>query len=189
MSNTPAIAGTDQRAMVSDALLQKALAGRTPEQITALIGETAVSAIVAAQTPPATPAASEDAGDKPMKKGKGKKDKMESEDGEYDDEDEPMAQDRAAVVFASEHSQGRERVAAECLASFPGATASQITSFLSKQPKAEPKAEAPEGTAELASAIRHNNSNLGEGGNAAPQADASAIWDKAIKANNPHINR
>lgn len=190
MSNTPANAGPDQRAMVSDALLQKALAGRSAEEITALLGTTAVSAIVAAQTPPAAPAASEeDAGDKP-KKMKGKKDKMEAEDGEYDDEeDEPMAQDRAAIVYASEHSQGRERLAADCLASFPTATGAQIAAFLAKQGKPEANAQAPEGTAELAAAIRHNNANLGAGGGAEPQADASAIWDKAIKANNPHLNR
>lgn len=172
-----------QASGVSADALASAIAGMAPADLLAAMTDEQKAAL-----PTPTPAASEDAGDKP-KKMKGKKDKMESEDAEYEDEDEPMAQDRAAVVFASEHSQGRERLAAECLASFPGATASQITSFLAKQPKAEPKAEAPEGTAELASAIRHNNANLGEGGNTAPQADASAIWDKAIKANNPHLNR
>jgi len=171
MSNTPAIAGTDQRAMVSDALLQKALAGRTPEQITALIGETAVSAIVAAQTPPVTPAASEDAGDKPKKmKGKGKKDKMESEDAEYDDEDEmeASAADTAPLATAAE-------IGNAFMAVFPSASASQILACISITDRAKAAApavasEPDEGTAELAALIKHNATNLDAGGGEAPKA-------------------
>ena len=186
--STSRFAPLTKGAQVSAEALASAIAGMSADDLKASLTADQLAALAST---PAPAASEEDAGDKPKKmKGKGKKDKMESEDAEYDDEeDEPMAQDRAAIVYASEHSQGRERLAADCLASFPTATGAQIVAFLAKQGKPEANAQAPEGTAELAAAIRHNNANLGAGGGAEPQADASAIWDKAIKANNPHINR
>jgi hypothetical protein len=185
--STSRFAPLTKGAQVSAEALASAIAGMSADDLKASLTAEQLAALAPA---PAPAASEEDAGDKPKKAGKGKKDKMEAEDGEYDDEeDEPMAQDRAAIVYASEHSQGRERFAADCLASFPTATGAQIVAFLAKQGKPEANAQAPEGTAELAAAIRHNNANLGAGGGAEPQADASAIWDKAIKANNPHLNR
>lgn len=182
---TSRFASLAKGAQVSAEALASAIAAMSADDLKAQLSAEQLAALAPAPTPAAS---EEDTGDKP-KKMKGKKGDPNCSDDEDEDDDEPMAQDRAAVVFASEHSQGRERFAADCLAAFPTATAKQITAFLATQNKREAKNEAPEGAAELAALIKHNNANLGEGGAPAPQADASALWDKAIKANNPHLNR
>lgn len=107
------------------------------------------------------------------------------------------ATDRFNAVMASEHYAGREAAAGKLLtnASMFNASAEDITGILAEMPKAEQAAlteaqqrEAAEeaGRKEMqAELAKQNNSGIdadGGKGGAEKSADATAVWDRAIKA-------
>lgn len=97
------------------------------------------------------------------------------------------ATDRSAEVFASEHSQGRERMAADCLSAFPGASAAQIVGFLAKQPQGGASDDdAAQGREMLDEMKKRGNADLGnqaDAGAPSARAKAASVWDRARKAN------
>ncbi len=67
---------------------------------------------------------------------------------------------RFRQVFGSEHTVGRESMAAACLECFPEATATEIISFLAKQSVARAEHQQAEGARELAAIIKSNSAKL-----------------------------
>lgn len=185
--STSRFASLAKGAQVSAEALASAIAGMSADDLKSTLSADQLAAL----TPAPAPAASEeDAGDKPKKmKGKDKKKDMEAEDGDYEEEDDMSASlggvhglYAAISALAPTASLGEvAKVVALAEATFAGQSAAAA-------PANEPSEEGL-GAAALASAIRHNNANLGAGGEPAASTDASAIWEKAIAANNPHLNR
>jgi hypothetical protein len=84
---------------------------------------------------------------------------------------------RVASVFASEHSQGRERMAADMLQT--SMSADEITGLLAKAPKGS------SADAMLANLATTTNPDLGAGTSAEPtgRKAAASVWDRAAASN------
>lgn len=173
MSNTSRFASLGTSGQVSGDALASAVAAMSGDELKAMLSEEQKAAL--APAPEAPPAASGADDAKPKKKGKPEN----CNEDEDEDEGAPMAADRSTIVFASEHCKGRERLAADCIASFAKASGDEIVAFLAKQPMPDADASG-EGNQELADIIRHNSANLGAGGDAvAPEANHG--WDDVHK--------
>ncbi|MGQ2942920.1 MAG: hypothetical protein ACT6Q7_02845 [Blastomonas fulva] len=182
------LSARQQASGLSADVLAIAIAGMAPSDLLAAMSDEQKAAV----TPAPAAASDEEASDKAMKP---KKNKKGSEDGDEDEGDKPMASvitDTKPLASSSEIGQAFMQI-------FPSASASQILACISVTDRAKAATPAPApakepseedlGAAALASAIRHNNASLGAGGEPAANTDSSALWDKAIKANNPHLNR
>lgn len=103
------------------------------------------------------------------------------EDQAKDDGDKPKAEvgDRSVKVFASEHSQGKERLAGSLMADFPSASADEIIAHLGRS-----SADDGEGKPDQAmlDAMKSRDAEIGEGGTSEeenPKAKVDAVWDRA----------
>lgn len=163
-----------------------------------LIGSSGSAALAAAENaaanasepapagdPPADPAEAEPVADPaPLVEvpdddgGSGGSDDGRSEAAAMDGETQLRASERArvATVFASEHSQGRERQAADMLQT--SMSADEITGLLAKSPKGSAAAADPM----LAALARTPNPDLGASAatdTTNPNQAADSVWDKA----------
>ena len=100
----------------------------------------------------------------------------------------------AAAVFASDESNGRERMAADFMSHAPNASAEQVIAFLAKQPKPGAQAADDQATLDaqdraageqmLAASVAAGNADLGSGTAAEPNPKATSadVWAKARTA-------
>lgn len=177
---TTRFAGLGSRGQVSAEAVATAISAMSAEELLSHASEEARAELEASAGKPKA--------EEPAKpEAKEREPKEPKEEPKSDASTAPTA-DRSAEVFASEHSQGRERLAADCLAAFPGASAAQIVTFLAKQPKGGVQADddAAQGREMLDDMKKRGNAELGNHANSgAPdkREKAAKVWDRARKAN------